>query len=69
MADVRVDAQSAASATVKAAEGWSPAIRTLWLAILITLRLSIILVLRFTTSIHRTLQAVLGIAEKFPMEI
>ncbi|NLY51511.1 MAG: hypothetical protein GX063_01200 [Firmicutes bacterium] len=65
LADVRVDAQSAASATVKAAERMeAQTIRTLWLAILITLGLSIILVLRFTTSIHRTLQAVLGMAEE-----
>ncbi|NLY30217.1 MAG: hypothetical protein GX047_06245 [Firmicutes bacterium] len=64
LADVRVDAQSAASATVKAAERMEvQTTRTLWIAILITLGLSIILVLQFTTSIHRTLRAVLGMAE------
>ena len=50
LADVRVDAQSAASATVKAAERMeAQTTRTLWTAILISLGVSILLVLRFTT--------------------
>lgn len=65
LADVRVDAQSAASATVKAAERMeAQTTRILWTAILISLGVSILLVLRFTRGIHRTLQAVLGLAER-----
>jgi len=65
LADTRVDSQSAASATVKAAERMeAQTTRTLWIAILITLGISIFLVLQFTTGIHRTLRAVLGMAEE-----
>ena len=65
LADLRVDSQSAASATIRSAEtAEANTTKFLWTAILAALGLSVVLVLRFTTSIHRTLRAVLGMAEK-----